>query len=66
MPIADALLELPAVRVSVAEAERVSHGVPVEVPAGPPGRVRVVGPDGSLLAVAEVVAGRLRYLRVLV
>jgi tRNA pseudouridine55 synthase len=64
--MSDALVELPAVRVSVAEAERVSHGVPVEVPVGQPGRVRVMGPDGALLAVAEVVAGRLRYLRVLV
>jgi tRNA pseudouridine55 synthase len=64
--MADALVELPEVRVSAAEAQRVSHGVPVEVPAGRPGRVRVMGPDGSLLAVAEVVAGRLRYLRVLV
>jgi len=54
------------VRVGAAEAQRVSHGVPVEVPAGLPGRVRVMGPDGALLAVAEVVAGRLRYLRVLV
>ncbi|MBZ4418282.1 tRNA pseudouridine(55) synthase TruB [Myxococcus sp. RHSTA-1-4] len=62
----DALAELPAVRVGAAEAQRVSHGVPVEVPAGRPGRVRVMGPDGALLAVAEVVGGRLRYLRVLV
>jgi tRNA pseudouridine55 synthase len=64
--MSDALSELPAVRVGAAEAQRVSHGVPVEVPAGRPGRVRVVGPDGALLAVAELVAGRLRYLRVLV
>ncbi|MCY1015931.1 tRNA pseudouridine(55) synthase TruB [Pyxidicoccus sp. MSG2] len=64
--MADALVELPEVRVSAAEAQRVSHGVPVEVPAGRPGRVRVMGPAGELLAVAEVVAGRLRYLRVLV
>ena len=64
--MSDALVELPEVRVGAAEAQRVSHGVPVEVPAGLPGRVRVMGPDGALLAVAEVVAGRLRYLRVLV
>jgi tRNA pseudouridine55 synthase len=64
--MADALVELPEVRVSAAEAQRVAHGVPVEVPAGRPGRVRVMGPDGALLAVAEVVTGRLRYLRVLV
>ena len=30
-----------------------------------PGRIRVLGPDGALLAVAEVVKGRLSYLRVL-
>jgi tRNA pseudouridine55 synthase len=67
VPMADALSELPAVRVSAADAKRVSHGVPVEVPAGGrAGRVRVLGPDEALLAVAEVTAGRLRYLRVLV
>lgn len=65
VPISDALAELPAVRVGAEEARRVSHGVPVEV-APVPGRVRVLGPEGALLAVAEVVAGRLRYLRVLV
>jgi tRNA pseudouridine55 synthase len=67
VPISEALSELPLVRVSAADAKRVSHGVPVEVPAGGlAGRVRVLGPDGALLAVAEVSAGRLRYLRVLV
>lgn len=66
VPMAAALVDMPEVRVGVAEAQRVSHGVPVEVPAGTPGRVRVTGPDGALLAVAEVVAGLLRYLRVLV
>jgi tRNA pseudouridine55 synthase len=65
LPLAEALVDLPAVRVSEAEAERVSHGVPLEAPQQP-GRVRVVGPTGALLAVAEVVRGRLRYLRVLV
>jgi len=67
VPMSDALSELPLVQVSAADAKRVSHGVPVEVPAGGRvGRVRVLGPDGALLAVAEVTAGRLRYLRVLV
>ncbi|WP_257460493.1 tRNA pseudouridine(55) synthase TruB [Archangium lipolyticum] len=65
LPVSEALVDLPAVRVSEADAARVSHGVPVEAPAHP-GRVRVVGPSGTLLAVAEVVRGRLRYLRVLV
>ena len=65
LPLSEALVDLPAVRVSAADAERVSHGVPVEAPSHP-GRVRVLGPADALLAVAEVVRGRLRYLRVLV
>lgn len=65
LPVSEALTDLPAVRVSAEDAARVSHGVPVEAPAHP-GRVRVVDPSGALLAVAEVVRGRLRYLRVLV
>jgi tRNA pseudouridine55 synthase len=65
LPVSEALVDLPAVRVSVADAARVSHGVPVEAPSHP-GRVRVVDPSGRLLAVAEVLRGRLRYLRVLV
>nr|BDT32807.1 tRNA pseudouridine(55) synthase TruB [Myxococcus sp. MH1] len=65
--LSDALMDMPEVRVNADEARRVSHGVPVEVPASlKPGRVRVMGPDGALLAVAEGVGGRLRYLRVLV
>jgi len=60
-----ALSEMPAVVVAAPQAERVRHGVPVEV-ASPPGRVRVLGPGDELLAVAEVLPGRrLRYLRVL-
>ena len=65
VPVSEALVDLPAVHVSAADAERVSHGVPVEAPSLP-GRVRVVGPSGTVLAVAEVLRGRLRYLRVLV
>ncbi|CAM4390862.1 tRNA pseudouridine(55) synthase TruB [Corallococcus exiguus] len=61
--LADALTDLPAVRVTADEARRVLHGVPVEV-APVPGRVRVLGPDDALLAMAEVVGGRLRYQRV--
>ncbi|MBZ4331104.1 MULTISPECIES: tRNA pseudouridine(55) synthase TruB [unclassified Corallococcus] len=61
--LADALTDLPAVRVNADEARRVLHGVPVEV-APVPGRVRVLGPDDALLAMAEVVGGRLRYQRV--
>ncbi len=62
----DALSELPAVRVPQAIAERVRHGVPIEVAAVPAGRVRVVGPGEELLAVAELGPNRrLKYLRVL-
>ncbi|XXF76388.1 tRNA pseudouridine(55) synthase TruB [Myxococcaceae bacterium GXIMD 01537] len=65
VPLAEALTHLPPFQVGEADAVRVSHGVPLEAPAMP-GRVRVLGPGGALLAVAEVVNGRLRYLRVLV
>ncbi|WP_338867999.1 tRNA pseudouridine(55) synthase TruB [Myxococcus stipitatus] len=65
--LSDALVDMPEVKVGAEDARRVSHGVPVEVPASSrPGRVRVMGPDGTLLAVAEGAGGRLRYLRVLV
>lgn len=64
MPMSEALAHLPSLRVSAADAARVTHGVPLEAPPMP-GRIRVLGPDGGLLAVAEVVKGRLSYLRVL-
>jgi tRNA pseudouridine55 synthase len=59
----DALADVPAVQVAEADARRVLHGVAIEVAAQ--GRVRVMGPTGRLLAVAEAERGRLRYLRVL-
>lgn len=65
LPLSAALTNLPELRVSAEAAVRVSHGVPLEAPPLP-GRIRVVGPEGALLAVAEVVRGRLSYLRVLV
>ncbi len=64
LPMSEALAHLPPLRVSAADAARVTHGVPLEAPPMP-GRIRVLGPDGALLAVAEVVKGRLSYLRVL-
>jgi tRNA pseudouridine55 synthase len=64
LPLSEALTHLPSLSVSAAEAARVTHGVPLEAPPLP-GRIRVLGPDGALLAVAEVVKGRLSYLRVL-
>jgi len=60
-----ALAHLPAIRVSEADAHRVVHGVPIEAPPGT-GMVRVLGPDGALLAIAELGKGaRLSYRRVL-
>jgi tRNA pseudouridine55 synthase len=65
VPVEVALGELPAVAVSASDAEKVKHGVPVETAVVAP-LVRVVGPDGRLLAVAVVERGRLKYRRVLV
>jgi tRNA pseudouridine55 synthase len=65
IPMAQTLPDLPELRVSEAEAVRVAHGVPLDV-RQPPGanRVRVLGPDGALLAVADIREGRLAYVRV--
>jgi tRNA pseudouridine55 synthase len=64
--MADALGELPVFPVSAAQAARVRHGVPLEGPPPLEGkRLRVTGPSGELLAVAELKHGRLSYLRVL-
>lgn len=67
--LSDALVDLPEVRVTPAQADRVRHGFPLELPApapAPRGRVRVVDAAGELLAIAEVASDRrLRYLRVL-
>jgi tRNA pseudouridine55 synthase len=63
--MADALPDLPAVRVGEAEVGRVAHGVPLDVRQPlEASRVRVLGPDGALLAVADVREGRLAYVRV--
>jgi tRNA pseudouridine55 synthase len=64
LSLSEALAHLPSLRVSAADAARVTHGVPLEAPPMA-GRLRVLGPDEALLAVAEVVKGRLSYLRVL-
>jgi tRNA pseudouridine55 synthase len=63
--IGDALIELPAVTVSAQDAVKVAHGVPLEAGGVQDKRVRVLGPDGRVLAVAEANRGRLKYLRVL-
>lgn len=60
-----ALVQLPPVKVTEAEAVRVRHGGVVEVGLAVKGLVRVLGPTGELLAVAETRDGRLVYRRVL-
>jgi tRNA pseudouridine55 synthase len=62
--IGDALGELASVQVSAVDAARVAHGVPLETAATAP-LVRVLGPSGELLAIADVQRGRLKYRRVL-
>ncbi len=64
---AEALSELPSFVVDARDAERVKHGQRLSGSGHPAGeRLRVMGPDDALLALAEVEAsGRLRYLRVL-
>ncbi len=64
VPESVALAALPAVTVSAAEAAKVLHGGLVEV-ARAEGLVRVLGPSGELLAMADVERGRLKYRRVL-
>jgi tRNA pseudouridine55 synthase len=67
IPMADALPELPVVPVAEQDVTRVLHGVPLVLgSSSPTGRVRVLAPDGTLLAVGEVREGRLGYVRVVV
>jgi tRNA pseudouridine55 synthase len=61
----DMLPQLPLFRVNAEEAAKVAHGLPLPAHLETPGRVRVVGPTGHLLAVADVRDGRLAYVRVL-
>ena len=48
-----------------AEAVKVIHGVPLETHAQVAGKLRVMSARGTLLAIAEIDRGRLRYARVL-
>ena len=65
MPIEAAVAHLPSVRVSADEAKRVRSGGRVEA-APVAGPVCVLGPDGLLLAIADVEGGVLKYRRVMV
>lgn len=61
----EALSELPALTVSSKDAERVLHGVPLDAGPEKSNPVRVLSPEGRLLALADVERGRLKYRRVL-
>jgi tRNA pseudouridine55 synthase len=63
--IETALSELPELKLSEAEAQKVQHGGLVEVGLPDGGPLRLVGPDSTLLAIADVMHGRLKYRRVL-
>jgi len=75
VPMREALAELPEAVVDEERARKVAHGMLLggrdlaasRLPRQQEGtRVRVTGPDGRLLAVAEQAPAGLRYLRVLV
>ena len=63
--IETALSELPEISLNAAEAAKVQHGGLVETAHADGGPVRLVGPDATLLAIADVLHGRLKYRRVL-
>jgi tRNA pseudouridine55 synthase len=65
VPPLDMLPHLPLFRVSAEDAAKVAHGLPLPAHVETPGRVRVVSPQGALLAVADIRDGRLAYVRVL-
>lgn len=58
-----ALGEMPKVAVTDEQARKVLHGVPLEL-AGPAPLFQLVSPSGSLLAIAAVENGRVKYRRV--
>ncbi len=64
VPADVAIASIPSVMVSEAQVAQVLHGVQVETVRE--GLVRVLGPDGKLLALADGERGRLKYRRVLV
>ncbi len=64
VPVEVAIASIPSVTVSAAQVAQVMHGVQVETSLLE-GLVRVLGPGGELLALADADHGRLKYRRVL-
>jgi tRNA pseudouridine55 synthase len=63
VPLADAVAAaFPRVDVSADDVRRIGYGQRVELGAVPPGPVGLFGPDGTVVALAEQVDGRLRTL----
>ena len=70
VPLAEAFAEFPAITLDAATlAKKVAHGQPLDVPRSlevvEGAKVRVLGPDGTMVAFAERHGPQLRYLRVL-
>jgi tRNA pseudouridine55 synthase len=65
IPAAEAVGFLPLATVDANGAIALSRGRQLDRPDEPDGLRRVVGPDGALVAVGEVSAGRLRPVRVI-
>jgi tRNA pseudouridine55 synthase len=63
VPLADALAHLTTLSLDAAQTVAARHGKPLP-DGGATGTVRLLDPDGGLVAVAEARAGRLVYLRV--
>jgi len=62
----EALASLPELSLTAAQAVKVGHGVPLEMPGlSAPGPYRLKGPSGALLALAALERSKLKYLRVL-
>lgn len=67
VPLGEALRVLPAVRATWAEARDLAHGrALLRDAAGARGRVRVLAPDGALVAICDRSGPRLSPVRVLV
>lgn len=69
-PLAQAFAELPTLELDAATlARKVLHGQPLELPpslaVSEGQKVRLLGPDGAMVALAERQGEKLRYLRVL-